>query len=215
MIINLINYFKLSKFSEYGFNNSSTLDIIGNRFKYLDIIIFDNDKRNYSNTYYKRVGRAVETFNESRYGLFQSIISDKDQIFFNYLKNNYLKGDRNLLLIKPDNLNSLKRTFQTLNRNNHNKLFDYILIFQSQKFYNKDLLNYLEKKYYIYQINQNEFFLIKKKYFKNNNIDEKNINKILNISSIELILPYLIFLGHRTLSKIFKFTRSLAYSLLG
>lgn len=215
LIINLINYFKLSKFSEYGFNNSSTLDIIGNRFKYLDIIIFDNDKRNYSNTYYKRVGRAVETFNESRYGLFQSIISDKDQIFFNYLKNNYLKGDRNLLLIKPDNLNSLKRTFQTLNRNNHNKLFDYILIFQSQKFYNKDLLNYLEKKYYIYQINQNEFFLIKKKYFKNNNIDEKNINKILNISSIELILPYLIFLGHRTLSKIFKFTRSLAYSLLG
>ena len=214
LIINLIDSLKVSKFSEYGFNNSSTLDIIGNRFKYLDIIIFDNDKRNYSNAYYKRVGRVVESFNESRYGLFHSIISDKDQIFFNYLKNNYLKGERNLLLIKPDNLNSLKKIFKTLNRNNHNKLFNYILIFQSQKFYNKDFLTYLKKKYYIYQINQNEFFLLKKEDFKNTNIDEKKINKILSISSVEFILPYFIFLCHKTFSKIFKFIRALAYSLL-
>ena len=87
----------MSKFSEYGFNNSSTLDIIGNRFKYLDIIIFDNDKRNYSNTYYKRVGSVVNTFNESRYGLFHSVISDKDQIFFNYLKNKDINRYRSII----------------------------------------------------------------------------------------------------------------------
>ncbi len=140
LIINLIDFLKVSKLSEYGFNNSSTLDIIGNRFKYLDIIIFDNNKRNYSNLYYKRVGQIVESFNESRYGLFHSIISNKDQIFFNYLKNNYLKGDRNLLLIKPNNLNPLKKIFKTLSKNDHNKLIKYILIFQSQKFYNKNFL---------------------------------------------------------------------------
>tara|TARA_B100000989_G_scaffold295376_1_gene276331 strand:+ start:3461 stop:5113 length:1653 start_codon:yes stop_codon:yes gene_type:complete len=213
LTINLIDFLKVSKFSEYGFNNSSTLDIIGNRFKYLDIIIFDNNKKNYSNTYYKRVGSIIDTFNESRYGLFHSIISDKDQIFFDYLKNNYLKGERSLLLIKPGNLNSLKKIFKTLNKNNYNKLFNYVLIFQSQKFYNKDFLNNLKRKYYIYQINQNNFFL-KKKDFKNNNIDEKRINKILTISSVEFILPYFIFLCHRTFSKIFKFMRALAYSLL-
>ena len=213
LIINLIDFLKVSKLSEYGFNNSSTLDIIGNRFKYLDIIIFDNNKRNYSNLYYKRVGQIVESFNESRYGLFHSIISNKDQIFFNYLKNNYLKGDRNLLLIKPNNLNPLKKIFKTLSKNDHNKLIKYILIFQSQKFYNKNFLTYLKKKYHIYQINQSDFFLLKKNDLKKSNIDDKKINKILSISSVEFILPYFIFLCHKTTSKIFRFIRALAYSL--
>lgn len=211
IIIKLIYFLKVSKFSEYGFSNTSILDIIGNKFKYLDIIIFDNDSINYSQSYYKRVGQVVENFNINRYGLFQSIISENDQNFFNYLKKNFVKGDTNLLLLTPNNVNSFNKVLKISNNNRYKKFINYILILELNKFNNRNLIKNLKKNYYIYQFNKNEMLLIKKEDLKKNNINEKKINKLASISSTQFIFPYFIYLCHRILSKTFRFLRSITY----
>ena len=44
-IIKIIKIFEINKLVEFGYSNSSTLEIIGNKFKYLDILFYDFSKR--------------------------------------------------------------------------------------------------------------------------------------------------------------------------
>ena len=214
IVIKLISFLKVSKFSEYGFFNTSILDIIGNRFRYLDIIIFDDDTKNYSQSYFDRIGRVIENYNKNRYGLFQSIIAGSDKFFFDYLKKNSVKGDSSFLLITPNDINSFNNSLRNSNIYKYKKLINYILIYKFNSYNYRNSIKYLKKNYNIYPINKEDIFLVKKEVLKKNNINEGKISALTNISLIEFIFPYFIYLCHRILSKTFRFIRALVYSAI-
>ena len=205
-IIKIIKIFEINKLVEFGYSNSSTLEIIGNKFKYLDILFYDFSKKNLGYGYYKRIGKIIKSFDTKRYGLFNSIISKNTQYFYNYVNKNFSSDTNNLLIINQKENNFSKNIKFKLFKEGYHKKFDFILIFN---FRINEKLSRISKNNLKFDLINKDTLLI----LKNKKLDEARF-KDLHVSRVNIFSTYLIFLIHRIFSKFLKKLRSLIYSFI-
>lgn len=158
MILELINKSNCISYFEYGFDNYTRINLIGSYYKYLNIICYDNNKKNKYYGYLDRLYKSSFFFNQVRYGKFLPFINNKTKNFLSVIKNNSTEELTNLFIFNRCE----KKNYEILKNINFNSLFSFSIFFSITS--------------------KNKFFL-KNKFFKNNKVITLDNQSCIFISS--------------------------------
>jgi len=207
LILNIISKYKIYSFFEFGFKSPIITDIVGNNFKFLNIINLDYHKKNNEKGYLNRTTKIVNIFNSSRYGTYKTLFPKKKSelhlIFNKYLK---IKQPSFLTINYENDLFCEKFVHEILKKNQFNSSFKFILILN----YNRNN-EYFEKnfkdKYNVHILNRNNLLLMDKNM-------KGTVFSIKGYTSINQIMPYMLYLFHKSLSFTYHFVRSFIYGFI-
>ncbi len=207
LIYNIIIKHKIYNYIEFGFKSPFITDIIGNNFKFLNIINIDYDKKNNDKGYLKRTNKVVKIFNTSRYGPYKTLFPKK-VIELKMMFNKYLKTNQSTFLTINYENNLFCETFlnKILKKNQFQLSFSFILILNYDKNSNYFEKNF-KKKYNIHNLKSNNLLLIDRC------IKEKVFSKSEYLS-ISQIIPYIFYIFHKTLGLTYDFVKSFIYGFI-
>ena len=206
LILNIISKYKIYTFIEFGFRSTIITDIVGNNFKFLNIINLDYSKKNNEKGYLSRTNKVVNIFNTSRYGPYKTLFPQKI-VELNLIFNKYFKINQSTFLTINYKNDLFCETFinKILKKKQLNSNFKFILILNHNG--NIKHIEDLKNKYDIHALNKHNLLLTDK------NIKDKFIPKI-EYSSINQIIPYMFYIFHKTLSFTYDFVRSFIYGFI-
>jgi hypothetical protein len=208
VIMELIDKSDCISFFEYGFDNYTRINLIGSYYKYLNIICYDNNKKNKNYGYLNRLYKSSNFFNQIRYGKFLPLINNKKINFLSAIKINSTEHLTNLIVFNKYE----KNNYEVLKNINFNLLFSFSIFFSITS----------KNKYFL----KNKFFKNSKVItldhqsciFINNRVNDADFEKIKKLIIFQYnksyFIPYIRFLVYLLLKKCLSYFRFLFYKII-